>query len=405
MKTNREKDNNLIRGILEVLIENGSEGIRPVMAKLLNEAMKLERTQCIKAEPYERSEDREGWANGFKGKRVLTRMGEIRVRVPQTRGIKFYPKSLEKGCRSERALKLAIAEMYVQGVSTRKVSEITELLCGEDISSTQVSRLTKLLDEELEKFRTRPLGEFPYLILDARYEKVRHGGVVKDLAVLIAIGINANGQLEVLGVSATLSEAEIHWRTFLKSLKQRGLTGVKLIISDDHSGLKEARRSVFPSIPWQRCYFHLVRNAMAYSPTVKMRKEIAMALKTIYGCMTKEDAQYMKENMIDRYKKSAPEFADWLDKNAEEGFTFYQFPKEHWRRIKTTNLLERLNLEIKRRTRVARLFPNTESCLRLVSAILQEINDGWAASRMYLKMEALYKQENLESKIYRKMVA
>ena len=225
--------------------------------RLLNEAMKVERAEALGADPYERTPERTGYANGFKPKTLQTRMGAITVEIPQARGISFYPQSLEKGIRSERALKLAIAEMYVNGVSTRRVTEITEVLCGLDISSTQVSRFSKILDEELEKFRTRKLGCFPYILLDARYEKVRHNDEVIDHAVLIAIGVNLKGQREVLGVSTSFSEAEVHWRAFLQSLIQRGLHGVELIVSDDHSGMKAARKAIFPNVPWPVSYTHL----------------------------------------------------------------------------------------------------------------------------------------------------
>jgi len=218
-------------------------------------------------------------------------MGSLTVEIPQVRGLQFYPQSLEKGCRSEKALKLAIAEMYLMGVSTRKVTKITEELCGLNISSTQVSRLTKALDEELELFRNRPLGSFTYVYLDARYEKGRYGGSVRDVAVLTAVGVNPGEPREVLGVSLSLSEAEVHWRDFLKRLVQRGLHGVKLIISDDHSGLKAARQSVLPSVFWQRCQFHLQQNAQAYIPKRDLKKPIAQVMRDIFNAPDIESAR------------------------------------------------------------------------------------------------------------------
>ena len=393
----------LLEEILEEVIENGTEAILPVMQTLLNFAMKQERIQYLRAEPYERSEDRAGHANGFKPKTLQTRMGSMTVDIPQVRGLSFYPQSLEKGCRSERALKLAIAEMYVNGVSTRKVARITEALCGLDISSTQVSRLSKLMDDDLEAFRNQSLGSYAYVYLDARYEHVRYSGNVRDLAVLLAVGVNPGQPKEVLGVSVSLSEAEVHWREFLEGLSGRGLKGMELIISDDHSGLKAARRSVFPSVPWQRCQFHLAQNAQSYIPKVSLRKTLGGVLKSIFNAPSKADAIELKKRALNQYGKIAPDWCKWLDQNLEEGLTAYSFPTTHWRRIRTTNGLERLNREIRRRTRVATLFPNKESCLRLVTSIVEEIHEEWMAGRRYLSIPE--PNEDAELPNYRKEVA
>jgi transposase-like protein len=285
------------------------------------------------------------------------------------------------------ALKLALAEMYVTGVSTRKVAQITEQLCGTGVSSTHVSNMAKLLDKELAKFRDRPLGEFPYVLVDAQYQRIRHDGIVRNLAVLIAVGINLTGQRELLGVSVALSEAEVHWREFLLSLSQRGLSGVKLITSDDHVGLSVARQAVFPSVPWQRCQFHLSQNAQAYVPAIGMRQEIAQAMKDIFACSSLENARAIVKQVIEKYSKSAPKFVAWLEKNIEEGLTIYTFPRLIWRKLRTSNSLERINREIKRRTKVATLFPNEESCLRLVTAVLREIHENWVTSKNYLKLD------------------
>ena len=268
--------------VVHLLAEHGFDGMAQAFETLFNEAMKLERSAVLGAAPYERTDSRRGYANGFKPKTVTTRIGKLHFQVPQVRGVEFYPSALERGVRSERALKLALAEMYVQGVSTRKVAAITHDLCGCEISSMQVSRAAELLDAELEVWRNRPLGATPYLILDARYEKVRHGGSVVDCAVLIAMGVTPNGRRSILGVSVSLSEAEVHWRAFLKSLSDRGLHGVRLIVSDDHAGLGQARRACFPGVPWQRCQFHLLQNALAYVPKLPMRREIARDLRSIF---------------------------------------------------------------------------------------------------------------------------
>jgi putative transposase len=257
---------------MELLIENGFDGIAETVTTLLNVAMQVERSRHLQADPYVRSVQRVGYATGYKSKTLKTRLGEHELSVPQTRGTNFYPKSLERGLRSERALKLALAEMYVQGVSTRKVAKITEELCGFEVSSTEVSRASKMLDDQLQAWRDRRLDAFSYVYLDARYESVRNGGVVVSSAVLIAIGVSLSGKREVLGVSVKLSENEVHWRDFLSSLKDRGLHGVTLFISDAHEGLKAARKAIFPSVPWQRCQFHLQQNAQKYVPRQRMKK-------------------------------------------------------------------------------------------------------------------------------------
>jgi transposase-like protein len=252
--------------------------------------MKLEREQALGAQAYERTDSRRGYANGYKPKTLDTRAGRVTVQVPKTRGIEFYPAALEKGVRSERALKVAIAEMYFKGVSTRKVTDVMRELCGLDVSSSQVSRAAKELDEELEAWRTRKIGQVTYLIVDARYEKVRHGGTVVDCAILTAIGVLPDGTRTVLGTSCSLSEAEVHWRSFLGSLIERGMRGVRFFVSDDHAGIRAARNALFPGVPWQRCQFHLAQNAMAYVPRMNMRREVGEDIRTIFNAGDREEA-------------------------------------------------------------------------------------------------------------------
>lgn len=374
----------LIEEALEELATQGIESLCPALEKLFNELMLIEREQALQASPYERTDQRKGYANGFKNKTLQTRLGKLHLQVPKTRETEFYPSCLEKGNRSERALGLAVAEMYVNGVSTRRVKRITEELCGLEISSTQVSRLSKILDEELEGFRNRSLGKMAYVYLDARYEKVREDGCVKSLALLTAIGVDEQGYREVLGISCALSEAEVHWRQFLESLLKRGLNGIKLIISDDHAGLKKAREAVLPGTPWQRCLFHLVQNAQHHSPSMNMKREISYAMKDIYQAPSQEEARVRLKNVVVKYEEKASRFSEWLEANCEEGLTFYQFPQDHWKKIRTNNISERLNQEIKRRTRVARLFPNAKSCERLATAVIIEIHEEWVSGRKYL---------------------
>ena len=378
------------KNILEQLISDGAKNLIPTIEILLNEAMKLEREAALNAAPYERNAERKGYANGFKDREYTSRLGSLRVQIPQVRGLSFYPKCLEKGERSERALKVAIAEMYIQGVSTRKITAITEELCGFEISSSQVSRCTALLDEELKKFRERPLKDtYAYVYFDAMYEKIRYDHSVIGMATLIAIGVDSKGNREVLGISSKLSEAEVHWRAFFEDLQKRGLSGMQLLISDDHPGMRAARRAIFPSIKWQRCQFHMAQNAQSYSPKKTMQAEIGEAVRRIFQSPDYATAQEQKRKTIELYKETAPQFVKWLEDNIEEGLTCFSFPQSHRKKIRTDNCLERLNKEIRRRTKVVTLFPNADSCERLVTAVLKEVHEDWISGRRYLDMSLL----------------
>ncbi len=336
----------VINALVEELGQQGLHGLSELLSRLFNEMMKAEREHALQAGPYERTDTRKGHCNGFKDKTVQTRFGKLELQVPKTRGIAFYPQCLENGERSEKALKLAIAEMYVQGVSTRRVAPIVEELCGFELSSTQVSRVATILDEELEKFRNRKLGHIVYLYLDADYQKVRHDGQVRDVAVLKAVGVNEKGFREVLGISCSLSEAEVHWRAFLEALLARGLKGVEMVISDDHAGLKAALRAVHPSVPWQRCIFHMCQNAQHYAPSMQMRGEIAQSMRDIYQALNKEEAMQRMKSAVQKYEKRAPKFCKWLEENGEEGMNFYTRARSHWKKIRTVNVVERLNEEV-----------------------------------------------------------
>ena len=367
----------LLQSVLQLLNEEGSDGFAEGLRLLVNQAMQAERSHVLHAQPFERTDARLGHANGFKPKTLKTRLGPITFAVPQVRGdVDFYPSALEKGIRSEQALKLALAEMYVQGVSTRKVSAILEELCGTSVSSTHVSQCAARLDADLLLWRTRPLGAFPYVFLDARYEKVRHGGRVIDCAVLIALGIAPDGKRTILGLSVALSEAEV----------QRGLCSLQLLVSDDHSGLAAARRAVFPSLPWQRCQFHLQQNAQAYVPRLELRAQVAADIRSVFNCAERPSAERRLKEIVISYSASAPKLSAWMETAIPQGLTVFAFPPAHQRRLRTSNPLERINQEIKRRTRVASIFPNDASLLRLVSALLAETSDDWESSKTYLNM-------------------
>lgn len=370
--------------LLEAIVDQGLDVLPELVRVLVNEVMRIERQQYLAAAPYQRTAERRGHANGFKPKTVATRLGEITFAVPQVREGGFYPQALEKGLRSERALNLALAEMYVQGVSTRKVAAIVEQLCGSAVSSSQVSRAAAQLDEVLTAWRERPLGEIAYLFLDARYETVREDGQLRALAILIAAGVTPDGHRCILGVSVSLGEQEVHWRTFLQSLVSRGLRGVKLIISDDHPGLRAARQAVFGGVPWQRCQFHLQQNAQAYVPRKELQATVAAEIRTVFNAPDRATAEAHLARLVARYARTAPRLADWLEKNIPEGLTVFSFPAAHQRKLRTVNLLARLNRELDRRTRVVSIFPNEAACLRLISALLMETDEAWQTGRLYL---------------------
>ena len=377
----------VISDLAKELIEKGFDGLGNAVAVLINESMKIERERHLNASHYERNELRADHANGFKAKQLKTRIGTLDLKIPQVRNCDFYPSFLEKGLRSERALTLALSEMYIQGVSTRKVNKILEEMCGFEVTSMDVSRATKALDDEFIHWRTRQLKKYVYLILDARYEKVRQGGSVVDSAVLVAYGIDTEGRRDVLGVSVSLSEAEIHWRKFLESLVSRGLYGLECITSDAHSGLKAALRAVFPSVKWQRCQFHLQQNAQSYVPKQSMRKEVAEEIRVIFNSPNREEATRYLNLVIVKYNKTAPKLSEWLESNLTEGFTIFDFKMEHRVRLRTSNMAERVNRRINTRTNVASIFPSAESCERLVTAVLIEISEEWRTEKnKYLPM-------------------
>src|SRR6266545_22102 len=312
--------------LMEQVAEQGLEILPELIRIVINAAMQAERVEHLQAEPYQHTDERRGYANGYKPKTLRTRVGDITFAVPQVREGGFYPQALEKGLRSERALTLALAEMYVQGVSTRKVKAITEQLCGVSISSSTVSQAAGQLDAELTKWRERPLGEYPFLFLDAYYEQVREDGQVRHLAILVAVGVTPAGKREILGVSVSLSEHEVHWRAFLESLKQRGLGGMQLITSDDHAGEGAARIAVFGGLPWQRCQFHLQQNAQAYVPHKDMQTEVAADIRMIFEAPDRATAEAYLAKTVTKYRQSASRLSEWMVINIPESLTCFAFP-------------------------------------------------------------------------------
>ena len=350
-----------VEALLEHLIEHGPDDIGTVFARAFELAMRIERERFLRAGPYERTAERQGYANGYKPKRIDTPAGTVTVDVPKTaghEGAPFYPQSLERGRRSVRAVMLAVAEMYVKGVSTREVEAVMREFGIESLSSSQVSRAAKLLDDELEAWRTRPLGEIRYLMLDARYEKMRFGGVVREAAVLSAIGIGPDERRRVLGVSIALSEAEVHWRAFLESLQARGMRGVEYVVSDDHAGLRAARRAVLGGATWQRCQFHLARNAIHHAPSLAIRKRIGSELREVWNAGSLAKAETALAELVAGYRDAA-RLAAWLETNVPEGLAVFSLPEHHRRRLRPQPHGARGSAGDQRRTVKVRVFPTT----------------------------------------------
>ena len=376
--------------LINLLFDGGLQNALPRIAEILmNAAMLLEREKHIGASPYQRGTDRNGYANGFKPRTFQTGVGVLELTVPQVRESDtiFRTSLLEKGSRSDRALKSAIATMYVEGVSTRRVTRIMEQMCGFQVSSGHVSNLNKQLDEEFEKWRNRPLPEIIYMTLDATYYKVRIDGVVRDCATLIAYGTRRdNGLRMILGVSCALSEAEVHWRAFLIGLKERGIGIPHLVTSDAHAGLKAALKAALNSTPWQRCQFHLQQNAQEYVTKQHLKSEVASAIRVIFNADNRAHAEDRLKDFVKTYATTQPKLAAWAEENLPEGFTVFAMPESHRKRLRTSNGCENVNGQIKKRTRVVGLFPSESSLLRLVTGVLTEISETWETGKAYLTL-------------------
>ena len=375
------------------LVSGDRDLMKSLMKEALQEVLEGEMTEFLGAAPSERSETRSGYRAGYYHRGLVTRIGKLELRVPRDRSGEFSTALFERYARSEKALVAALAEMYVQGVSTRKVKAITEELCGHSFSASAISAINKSLDEALERFASRQLEEaYPYVILDARYEKVREDGVIRSMAVQIAIGINWEGQRQVLAVEAANRESQSSWKDFLLRLKERGLTGVEFVVSDDHAGLKKAISEVLCEAAWQRCYVHFLRNALDYLPR-KADDDCLQELRWIYDRRDLQEANRDLAAWITKWQGKYPKLVDWAESNIGETLSFYRLPRAHHKHLKSTNMLERLNEEIKRRTRVVRIFPNTESCLRLIRALCVETHETWLEDNRYLNMALLAEQK------------
>jgi putative transposase len=366
--------------------------LQPVVQEAVQAILEVEMAECLQAGKHERSDQRLGYRSGYYRRRLITRVGTMVLRVPQDRAGQFSTQVFEQYQRSEKALVAALAQMYVQGVSTRKVAAITEELCGHEFSASSISAITVRLDEQLAEFSRRALSEaFPYVVVDARYERVREGGVIVSRAILIALGIDWAGRRQVLAVEYANRESQSSWREFLLQLKARGLNGVHFVVSDDHPGLKAAIREVLPEVWWQRCYVHFLRNALDYLPR-KADDDCLQELRWMYERRNVEEARRDLKQWLEKWAAKYPKLCGWVETNIEETWTFYRLPLAHHKHLKSTNLLERFNQEIKRRTLVVRIFPDEASCLRLVRAVAAEQHEEWMEGSRYLNAHLLRQQ-------------
>ncbi len=390
------KENKRSAGEIKVLMSQEEDFLRPLMKIALQEVLEAEMEEAVGVAKGERSSGRLGYRSGYYQRKLITRVGTLELRVPQDRQGRFSTEVFTRYQRSEKALVSALVEMYVQGVSTRKIKAISEELCGHEFSASTVSELNKKLDQELARFAGRRLEEeYPYIILDARYEKVREAGVVQSRAVLVAIGIDWEGRRRVIGVELANRESSTSWKEFLLGLKERGLHGVRLVVSDQHEGLRRAVAEVLSEAAWQRCYVHFLRNALDYLPR-KNADDCLLELRWLYDRRDVNEARADLKGWLEKWSSKYSKLCAWVEENIEATWTFYRLPRAHHKHMKSTNMLERLNQELKRRTHVIRIFPNESSCLRLIRALASERDDEWFDGACYLNMEALREQSKIQ---------
>jgi len=379
------------------LLERDEDFLQAALQALLQAALEAEMSETIGAEKGERTEARLSYRSGYYSRSLITRVGTLELRVPQDRGGRFSTELFQRYQRSEKALVGTLAEMYVQGVSTRKVKTVTEALCGHSFSASAISAINKSLDEALRAFAERRLSEpYRYLILDARYEKVREAGIIISQAVLIAVAVDGDGQRQIIGVDLANRESRTSWRDFLLGLKDRGLFGVEFVVSDSHPGLKQAIREVLPGAAWQRCYVHFLRDALDHLSR-KLADDCLHELRWIYDRRELVEVRRDIAAWLAKWHARHSKLCDWVEENIEQTLTYYRLPLQHHKHMKSTNMLERLNQELKRRTHVVRIFPNAESCLRLVRALAVETHENWLEGTRYLNMQHLaeHKKEAL----------
>ena len=398
--TQEKFSKSLAKSEVEGLFSDNPESLRKLIENLCQEILQKEISEYLKAGWHERTPGRKGQRNGYKSRSIKTRVGEINLQYPQTRDSSFNTKLFDRYQRSEKALCLALMESYIQGVSTRRTKKITQKMCGTEFSATTISNLTKGLDEELETFRNRDLShtEYRYLVIDARYEKVRVNGAIVDQAVLVIAGITEDGYREILAVDVAELESEATWGEIFADLKARGLHGVEYIASDAHKGIKKAVKKHFTGCMWQRCQVHFMRNIKKLVKN-KNRDGLIKALKFIWESDTIEKARENAKKVVRFYENKLPKVADKIENEIEETLSVLHLPQNQRRRMKSTNMLERLSGSISQRTNVVRIFPNRESCLRLVTCVLKEIHEDWISGRRYLRMPENIQKEEADEEI------
>ena len=383
------EDTRLPAHVREALVDD-PDFLRDIVQAVLQRLLEAEITEHVQAAPFERSEQRRGYRNGYRDRQLRTRVGKLRLLVPMDREGTFRTELFERYQRSEKALVSTLMEMYLEGVSTRKVTDITEALCGTSFGKSTVSRLVGELDTDLAAWRERRLDgvAYPYLVVDARYEHVRVGGRVVSQGVLVVKGVRDDGRREILAVDVADTESEATYDELFRALKDRGLHGVRLVTSDDHRGLVAAIARYFQGASWQRCQVHFLRNALG-KVARKHRKALASDVKAVFAAPTKAWALTAASGVVERWSGSHPAVARWVEDGIEDTLACFSFPESHRRRIRSTNGLERFNEELKRRTRVVRIFPNAAACLRLVTALCVEKSEEWLSGRRYLDMSVL----------------
>ncbi|HAE62532.1 MAG TPA: IS256 family transposase [Eubacteriaceae bacterium] len=381
-------DTDLLHGLFTK--DSKDEAFSKLLETILNQVLLAQSTEQLGAEPYERSQERTAYRNGFRDRDLTTRIGTITLRVPRHRNGEFSTTMFKRYQRSEQALVLAMIEMVINGVSTRKIENITEELCGKTFSKSMVSKLCENLDPSIEAFRQRPLEKhYPFVIVDAMYLKVREDGRVRSKGLLIATAVNEQGHREVIGFQLNDSESETSWGDFFESLKQRGLRDVDLVTSDNHTGLVNAVRKHFQGAAWQRCQTHFSRNVLDKAPK-SQQPLVKQYLKSIYNAINLSEARKLMNEALTSFESTAPKAMKILEDGFEDVMAVMSLPEKYRKRLRTTNSIERLNEEIRRRDRVIRIYPNEASALRLLGALLMEQDEKWATGRKYFDMDEYY---------------
>jgi transposase-like protein len=400
-----QKENTGISSELQTVLLDEHNFLKTLVQECLQQLLKSEFDRHINAAPHERSSERRGLRNGSYYRSLKTRVGSIELNVCRDREGRFRTELFRRYQRSEQAFLLSMIEMYIQGVSTRKVSHIVETLCGMTVSKSQVSELSKSLDTQLHTWRNRQLTElYPYLVVDARYEKIRTAKGVVSRAVMIVIGISEHGHRSVLSVELGDSENETTWSDVFNKLKARGLKGVEYVVSDDHQGLVNALERHLQGVVWQRCQVHFIRNFISKMKRRRDIKTFLPLLKDIYAASSYQEALRRKQILLTQLETANRDAATWLDEELESTLSVYHLPAEHRRKMKSTNMLERLNQELKRRSRVIRIFPNEASCIRLIGTLCQETSEAWETGKRYFIFDKEQK-EIIKKRLPRKRAA